>query len=162
MKGIEIVGAKGKVSDPEELYLTLHRMGEGSAAAMNSKKVCGKEHLMSAATHAQRAFERGTNSSSSLGLETVLYASGERQISRALEKMGLLPGSEEVALVLFDLDPDEAIRGLGMARDDGILECTLEKLKAFGITDEELDAVPQELIGDLVLERVAFVEIVKR
>ena len=162
MKGIEIVGAKGKVSDPEELYLTLQRMGHGSAAVMNPDKVCGKEHLMSAATHAQRAFERGNNSSSSLGLETVLYASGERQISRALEKMGLIPGSEEVALVLFDLDPDDAIEGLGMARDDGVLECTLEKLRAFGITDEELNAVPRELMCDLVLERVAFVEIIKR
>ena len=160
MSAIEVAGARGRFS-PENLYANLNDMG-GPAVAIDPRMVCGRDHLVSAAEHALRAFERGTNSSSSLGLETVLYASGERQISRALEKMGLKPGREEVALVLFDLVADQVIETLGMVRDDSLLECTREKLLAFGIAQEELDTVPPELAGELVLESVAFVEMIKR
>ena len=162
MSGIEIAGARGKIPDPEELYGKLNSFGEGSVVALNPEMVCGIDHLLTAAEHAKRAFERETNSSSSLGLETILYASGERQIVKALGKMGVLPRSQAVALVLFDLDPDSIIEGLGLKRDDGILECTCMKLRAFGIPQEELDALPLDMAIDLVLERVAFVELIKR
>jgi KEOPS complex subunit Cgi121 len=162
MSGIEVAGARGQIPDPDELYGQLNSIGEGSVVALNPEMVCGIDHLLSAAEHAVRAFERGTNSSSSLGLETVLYASGERQIVKALDKMGVRPGSQAVALVLFDLDPDRVIEKLDLKRDDEILDCTRSKLREFGIPKEELDALPSDMAIDLVLERVAFVELIKR
>lgn len=162
MSGIEVAGAKGNIPDPEELYGRLNSIGEGSVVALNPELVCGIDHLLAAAVHAMRAFEQGTNSSSSLGLETILYASGERQIVKALDKMGISPGSQTVALVLFDLDPDSIIEDLGLKRDDCVLECTRMKLIAYGIPEEELNAIPLDMAIDLVLERVAFVELIKR
>jgi KEOPS complex subunit Cgi121 len=162
MSGILVAGARGKIPDPEELYGRLNCLEEGSVVALNPEMVCGIDHLLTAAFHAKRAFERRTNSSSSLGLETILYASGERQIVKALDKMGILPGSQAVALVLFDLDPNSIIEGLGLKRDDGVLECTSMKLREYGIPDEELDALPLDMALDLVLERVAFVDLIKR
>jgi len=161
MSNIEVIGARGHVTDPEELYRSLNGM-EGTVVALDPGMVCGKDHLSSAATHAERAFQRGTNSSSSLGIETVLYASGERQISRALDRMAVPRGATEVALVLFDLDPERLLDLLDMERDDALLECTVEKLLAFGIGRDEIGSVPEEMRDELVLERVAFVEMLKR
>ncbi|MCG7845347.1 MAG: hypothetical protein MIO90_07955, partial [Methanomassiliicoccales archaeon] len=56
---------------------------------MDADKVCGPDHLESAVIHARRAFEQGTAASNTLGMEVMLYASGERQISKAKKKMGL-------------------------------------------------------------------------
>ncbi len=161
MAAIDVAGARGTVTDPEAMYRALNGM-EGTVAALDPRMVCGRDHLLSAARHAVRAFARGSNSSSNLGLETILYASGERQISRALSKMGVTEGAEGVALVIFDTAPEEVIGSLGMTRDDGLLECTVRKLLAYGISKEEMESVPGDLGADLVLERVAFVEMLKR
>ncbi len=158
---IEVVGARGNVADPEELYGSLNGREE-VVVALNPAMVCGRQHLLSAAMHALRAFERGTNSSTSLGIETLLYASGERQISHALDKMGIAEEMKGVALILFDADPDEVIDALQMSRDDGLLDCDPERVLAFGIGEDEIRSVPDELMADLVLERVAFVEMLKR
>jgi KEOPS complex subunit Cgi121 len=161
MTGIEVIGARGPVDVPDQLYQRLNGMN-GMVVALDPGMVCGREHLLSAAQHARRAFERGTNSSSNLGIETILYASGERQISRALDKMGIAEGATGIALVIYDASPDEVLDALGMERDDNLLDCALEKLLAFGIKEEEMDSLPEELRGDLILERVAFVEVLKR
>jgi len=161
MAAIEVAGARGAVTDLEAMYRALNEM-DGTVAALDPRMVCGSEHLLSAARHAVRAFARGSNSSSSLSLETILYASGERQISRALSKMGVTEGAEGVALVIFDAAPKEVIGSLGMRRDDELLECTVHKLLAYGISKEEMKSVPGDLRADLVLERVAFVEMLKR
>lgn len=132
---------------------------------MDADMVCGTDHLLAAVFHARRAFERGMNASNTLGMEVILYASGERQISKAKKKMGLHQGTEKVAVVV--LGPEEAnldvvLNQLELRRDDSVLECSLEKAEAYGIEKAEMDAVGRELLQDLVLEKVAFVEILKR
>jgi tRNA threonylcarbamoyladenosine modification (KEOPS) complex Cgi121 subunit len=57
---------------------------------------------------------------------------------------------------------DQTLRELDLRRDDRLLDCTLEKGISFGIDDAELKAVGEGMIADLVLEKVAFVEILKR
>ncbi|MFP4170506.1 MAG: KEOPS complex subunit Cgi121 [Methanomassiliicoccales archaeon] len=156
---IHILGARGDVGDPEEVLDILRSLGQG--VPIDPDMVVGRDHLESAAEHALRAFERGTNTASSLGMETLMYASGERQISRATEKMGVKGHSQGMALVLFDLDPEKALEALGMERDYSLLEGDLEKLRRHGIGEEEILAAG-DLALDLVLERVAFVEMTKR
>lgn len=138
---------------------------DAEVVLMDADKVCGTGHLESAVFHARRAFERGTNASNTLGMEVILYASGERQISKAKKKMGLHQDTERIALVVLgpdDLEVDQALRELDLRRDDGLLDCTLEKGASFGIDAAELKAVGEEMLADLVLEKVAFVEILKR
>jgi len=131
---------------------------------MDADKVCGVDHLLSAAFHARRAFERGTASCNTLGMEVILYASGERQITKAKRKMGLGPGTERVALVLLDEegDMDRLIKAMGLERDDALLACTRAKGEAFGISPRELETVGEGRLQDLVLEKVAFVDLLKR
>jgi KEOPS complex subunit Cgi121 len=130
---------------------------------LDADVVCGKAHLEAAVIHAKRAMEQGTNASTTISMETMLFASGERQISKAKEKMGVKNGMRHFALVLFDCDdPADILRRLRMIKDDLVLMPSREKAIAFGIESNELETVPEWQAADLVLERVAFVEILKR
>lgn len=132
---------------------------------MDADKVYGVDHLDSAVLHARRAFERQANAANTLGMEVILYASGERQISKAKKKMGLHQETERVALVVLgpdDADIEAVLKRLELRRDDALLECSLTKGEAFGIGTDELGTVGEALLADLVLERVAFVEVLKR
>jgi KEOPS complex subunit Cgi121 len=162
MGDYEIVGARGKMRDPGQLLGRLRSVKRGEVLALDADMVCGREHLESAVEHAYRAFDRGTNSSNNMMMETMLYSSGERQISKAQEKMSVKTGSDRVALVLFGARKDEVLQIAGLEEDESVLECTGSKLARFGIEPRELEAVPSEKAIDLVLERVAFVEILKR
>ncbi|MHC1709786.1 MAG: KEOPS complex subunit Cgi121 [Methanomassiliicoccales archaeon] len=132
---------------------------------MNAYLVCGVDHLDSAVDHARRAFERGTNASNTLGMEVILYASGEKQISKAKKKMGLSQETERVAVIVLgpeDADLDRVLDDLLLKRDDALLDCSAEKGAAFGIGPEELETAGNDMLVDLVMEKVAFVEILKR
>lgn len=162
MIDFEIVGARGAIADPSSLLAKLQSVKRGQVLALDADLVCGREHLETAVEHAGRSFQRGTNSANNMMMETMLFASGERQISKAREKMGLKDGTERIALVLFGTRKDEVFSVSGLEEDGSVLECTEAKLSRFGIDPKELRAVPAEKRKDLVLERVAFVEILKR
>jgi len=150
------------VYDPETFIDGLANIGEGEVLALNADLVCGKEHLESAVEHALRSFERGTNTANNIMMETMLFASGERQISKAQDKMGVKRDAERIALVLFAAKPDPVLKYLGLRRDDEVLEASKEKALRFGITRNELDEVSEGKEADLVLEKVAFLEVLKR
>jgi KEOPS complex subunit Cgi121 len=157
-----VLGARGQIGDMEAFIAALRDLNGGEGLALDADMICGKDHLVSAAFHATRAFERGENVCSSVVMETQLYASGERQISRAMKKMGVKLGMERIALVFFDVDdPDAALERLGLVRDDDVLDASVEKAVRFGIMPEELKAIPEDMVEDLVLERVAFVRMNK-
>jgi KEOPS complex subunit Cgi121 len=162
MSEYEIVGTRGEGIAPDRLLGLLRSAKGGQVLALDAGMVCGREHLESAVEHALRAFDRGSNSANDIMMETMLYASGERQISKAREKMGLKAGTEGVALVLFGAHKDEVLLITGLEEDESVLECTEDKLLRFGIERRELVAVPAAKGKDLVLERVAFVEVLKR
>jgi len=157
---VEILGTVGQVDDPDRLLAAVKGLGE--VLILDADAVCGPEHLRTAVEHAQRAFRRGTNAASSLPMETLLYASGERQISGALKRMGVSRGSRRLALVIFDGQIEETLVALGLVREDGVLGTSREKLMRMGVSEEELDALPPRLGSDLVFERVALVEMLKR
>ncbi|RLF48792.1 MAG: hypothetical protein DRN20_03810 [Thermoplasmata archaeon] len=67
-------------------------------ALMDGDFVRCEEHAKSAVYHALRSFANGTNISSSLSIEILLYASGKRQISDALAVAGLKDGGQRVTV----------------------------------------------------------------
>jgi KEOPS complex subunit Cgi121 len=162
MSSVFILGARGEAGSAAE-FIALVQSLPCEVLPMDADMVCGRTHLEAAAAHAQRAMEQGTNASASISMETMLFASGERQISKAKEKMGVKNGMRHFALVLFDCaEPGEVLSRLRLVQDDLVLLPSREKLITFGIEARELDSVPERLAADLVLERVAFVEILKR
>jgi KEOPS complex subunit Cgi121 len=136
---------------------------EADVVLLDADMVCGADHLVSAVIHARRAFERGENSSNTLSMEVILYASGERQISKAKKKMGLHQGTEKVAVVLLSPgDIDQALSDLCLRRDDSLIDCTMEKAMAFGVRPSELETLGERYLQEIVLEKVAFVDLIKR
>ena len=174
-KLVLVAGLRGaRVGDPGELIEVLRSLKELKGLAfqlLDARLVAGPEHLFSAAFNAIRAFELGINVASDLGLEILTFASGQRQISKAIKTMGLKPGSSEVAVVLVGESRErlelalKAIIGLlGAQRDDRVLEVDEQKAReladAFGITSDELASCSRlgssaEAVKALVLERVA-------
>ncbi len=145
---------------PEERLAVARKLGD--LQLLDARLVCGRDHLLSAAEHAQRAMHEGTNAAKTLAVEFVLYASGERQIADALAKMGVRRDTTEFALVLFGgSDAEEVLAALGLRRDDAVLDFSSAKLAAFGITAKEIESVPPGRAADLVLERVALVDLTK-
>jgi len=129
---------------------------------MDARMVFGRVHVESAVEHAARAFKRGTNVASSMMMEVLLYASGERQLSSAIEKMGVRDGTRQVAIVVSDRMKQKTIlRELGISADDSVLGARAGRLTAFGVTPKATSGVPKEKAADLALERVALVDIKK-
>ena len=162
MSSVFILGARGEASCASD-FMSLVQSLPCDVLPLDADVVCGKAHLETAVMHAKRAMEQGTNASATVSMETMLFASGERQISKAKEKMGVKDGMRHFALVLFDCDdPADILRRLRLIKDDLVLVPSREKIIAFGIEGKELGSVPERQGQDLVLERVAFVEILKR
>jgi KEOPS complex subunit Cgi121 len=162
MSDFQIVGARGLISDPRSAVERLQLLREGSVLALNADLICGAEHLQSAVEHAFRSFDQLRSACNNITMECLLYASGERQISKAQEKMGIKKGTERVALVLFGPSTEDALSALHLVRDDSVLEASVEKALRFGVDRKEIDALGLDRASDLVLERVAFVDILKR
>jgi tRNA threonylcarbamoyladenosine modification (KEOPS) complex Cgi121 subunit len=123
--------------------------------------VFGQDHIRAGLHHARKAIREGTNSSDSLTMETLLYVSGERQLGSAIKKMAVGPSTTD--LVVTQLSPGDYPEGDGWSVLPTVrAPADWYALVRFGITEEELATVPQEKWTDLVLERVAAVDITKR
>lgn len=156
MAEVTVIGATGSFNI-EELKMKLQEMG---ILGIDPKMVCGKDHLISAANCAMKAFASKKNACSTLAMETMLYASGERQISKAADKMGI-KSNNAVALVIFNEKTEEILSKLNLKQDDTILEPSEEKMMNFGISENELRSVPEDKMYDLILEHVAFASLKK-
>lgn len=153
-----------KVGDgPKRMDAVTAAAAEGGAEVLvlDGAMVFGKDHLRSALYHATRAIEDGSNSSESVLMETLLYASGERQLSAAIKKMSVSEGTSE--LVVARLTAGDFEPGPGWSPvPDRLPVLDRGRLLRFGITAEELRTVHPEKISELVLEKVAAVDIMKR
>jgi KEOPS complex subunit Cgi121 len=135
--------------------------------ALDADKVVSNEHLLFATEKALQAFAKGRNIAKDLGVEILRYASGERQIERALS-IGLSSSTSRVALVLAPA-PGRSMAGCrfpdaselsSVVEEDG-LGCTFKAgavKEAFGISEDEILAAGIARIPDLVLERVALAD----
>ena len=125
----------------------------------NADMVFGMDHLRSALYHAERAISEGTNSSDSLVMETMLYASGERQLSAAIKKMSVGNDTTEIVIAVLrgEIGPLSGWEKL----PDSITAPSGDRLKRFGVTDLELQTCACSPV-ELVLEKVMAVDILKK
>lgn len=131
--------------------------------ALDADKVASERHIRFAAEKALAAFSEQRNIAKDAGMEIMRYASGERQIERALF-MGISDRTERIALVIAGPGdrscwPDASDLSRILDLDgQGISLCVNAIKEAFNISSEELEAVGEERIADLVIERVALVD----
>ena len=170
-----IIGAKGNIYDIDYFFKKILALSEEfkiTIQAVDAELIYGKNHLISASKHAKRAFKQEENSTNSLAMEILLYASGEKQIQKAIKKMGVKEGSGNIAFIfdetqgekngkISDKIIDEILDTLDLIKDNKVLEGDRDTLRKFGITQKELKTVPENKYGDIILEKVAMVDIIK-
>lgn len=160
----EIAGARTKVPDPQVTVTRAQSWASERHAGVllaDASMVFGRDHLESAVRHALRARASGTGVARDVGLETLRYLCGERQVSDAIRAAGLTPETASVAVIVFEGSADELLAHLGWTRDDAVLATEGKSLRALGITAAAERTVPDEHSADLALERTALLDIEK-
>lgn len=148
----DVIGLRGPASF-ETIVSHFTSMG-GDVVLLDPDMVAGKRHAMSAAMHAERAFEEGTNRSKTLPTEIILYCAWERQIGKAMAKMKPKEGRDEYVAILMDVD-DPRLDEIGMTRNDSLVDVTEWKAERLGLRSCFLS--PEEQ----AVEKVAMVELLK-
>ncbi len=148
----QVIGMRGD-SDFDSIVNHFTSMG-GDVILMDPDMVAGKDHVLSAAEHAERSFEEGTNRSKTLLTEIILYTAWERQISKAISKMKPKEGRNEYVALLLDV-PDPKLDSIGMTRDDSLIDADDSKAAKLGLVKGR---IPYE---DQAVENVAMVELLK-
>lgn len=160
----EIAGARLQVSDAQaEVAKAQAWAGQTHAEVLiaDASMVFGRDHLESAVRHAIRARSTGSGVARDLGLETLRYLSGARQVSDAIRVAGLRAGTEAVAVVVFEGSVEGLLAHLGWARDDVVLAVSKKALQRLGLTPAALKTVSEDRRPDLALERTALLDIEK-
>lgn len=162
---IRIIEGTVFIDDLEEFLRKLKAAGKEKnmvLQAFDADKLAGEKHLLFAIEKAISSFERGANIAGELSKEIMLYVAGTRQINRAM-RIGVHAGWNNIAIVAIGDAPE--LSGFGGITPGQVLQYDITKKDAlmdiFNITKEELEAVGDEKIPELVLERVALVDVLK-
>jgi tRNA threonylcarbamoyladenosine modification (KEOPS) complex Cgi121 subunit len=138
----------------------------------DAKKVAGFQHIYFAAYNALNSFKKKSNISKNLAIESLLYASAQRQIKKAMEIFGIKPETSEIVVLIIlknITEKEDCIELISTKipgeRDDDVLLIDKNKLisirKLFEISDIEFEAKLKkqgfeiEALIDLIIERMA-------
>ena len=170
---VEITGFSNVQIEDTKGFLKSTRMENQDVAVQlfNAELVATWQHLYFAVLNALTAFSNQTNVSKSLAVETMLYASAQRQIKKAIAFLGVKRDSMHVVVVLIGENSGSVeaalssiSKTLGSEPDDSVLALSASKVQsireAFSVSDEELATVTAEgavetALVDLVIEHVA-------
>jgi KEOPS complex subunit Cgi121 len=173
VKTIQITGYRNINFTAAEAYLKGSRQKTRNVDIQfyDADLIATHEHLYFAALNALAAFKANTNISKSLAMETILYASAQRQIQKAIQHAGIKPESKNMAVLIIGGNAEEvelALReiteAVGVVQEEAVLELTEVKTgkikKAFCITEQELLSTKRgknhkEAVVALVIERLA-------
>ncbi len=172
-KMVEITGYRSiRFAGAEEFLKATRRQPQNGVGIQffDADLIAMPEHLYFAALNALQAFKGKTNRSKSVAVETMLYASAQRQIQRAIEHIGIKLQTQNMAVLIVGEDQKQIgaqlsvlSEHLGCAPDESVLQLTADKVAkirvAFQITDTELATQnrgnTERAIVDLVVEHIA-------
>ena len=173
---VAITGARGvHIVNVDETLKTIQVESQDKVFQLfNADMVAGERHLYYAAVNAVGAQSGGYAISRNLDVETLLYASCQDQISKALRLMGVKHDTRRVAVLVFSDNVNEAktfaekiVDNIG-EQDDGVLEISPDKYeslkKAFGIIEETIKTVgsePYDALTSLIIEKGALMPILR-
>lgn len=164
MSDYTVFGAVGKIDSVSEFIGQVNSLQDSLDTTLqlfDASVIFGSDHLVSATNHALRSWGREEQLAKTLGMEILLYAAGDRQISLAVEKMGFSESTENFAgVVVGDVDIDQVLGKLELIRDDSTLDGKKDTAR-FGLLEEEIEMVGKDRVQDLVLERVALLDVRK-
>lgn len=155
--------AKGKVEDVPAAVVLAEQIAKKHnvfAQLIDPRVVFNERHLASASLHSKRALEQRRESANSAGAEFLLYLTGQRQVSKAIDLGGIKKDAERTIVVADGDRAGTVIWGildkLAWSRDSAGIKENREALDALGIP-----APPDGALEDAVLEKVALVDVIK-
>lgn len=125
------------------------QLGEKTYQLFDADKIADQHHLYYAAANAYYAMENGGNISNKLDVETLLYASTQNQISKAIKLIGVSEKTKRIAVVVVSEQENDAV-AIKIAEylsdiDDKVLEIDQAKFEAlkklYEITDTAIETV---------------------
>ena len=135
--------------------------------ALDADKIAGERHIRFAVKKATDAMEAHTNVANDFGVEIMRYAAGERQIEKAFS-MGLHDGENRVVFVLVGEEQSLLLASnalLEIIDEKPLIDYSPSKresiISQFNITESEIEAVGEDKISELVIERIALVDVLK-
>lgn len=172
--GLRVLGLAAGIFQVDSLEGFIHKLNQTDVEmgtvtqAFNSLRVAGVEHLVHASRLAIAANESGRGFASTLSIELICWAAGERQIYRAFEKIGVRSGRNNLVLLSIGNSAYKVRRAiakifqdLGASWDNSLMEMSSKKVteirKAFSI-GREAELAP---IQKIVLERIALLALEK-
>ncbi|MFA5944022.1 MAG: KEOPS complex subunit Cgi121 [Candidatus Thermoplasmatota archaeon] len=163
---LALVGLVGPLRLEDVLFQAKKSQRIAPLQVVRADRVVGADHVRQAARCARRAIAEGRSQANSLETEFLRYLAAERQVKSALVKMGLPEVGDSAVAVAFGPKRLDALahfaEALGCEEDDALAAASLEKLKAFGITDTAMAATTPARRLDLALEAVAAVDLMTR
>jgi KEOPS complex subunit Cgi121 len=145
---IKIMGFKSNITDVKSTLDIINGFNKNSDCTiqlLDARGIAGKEHINNAVVHAINSFKRKNNIANDLGMEICLRASAQRQISRAIDILGLKNGPMEICVVLVGCESNKEVIDFEnqlnniFERDDGVLEPEENILKEiYGLKNEEI------------------------
>lgn len=131
---------------------------------LDADRLAGREHVEAALRHACRSWEGGEPIANSFEMEVLLYAAGSRQCQVG-SAFGIHPGENRSYVVVCPPAPGVRDRLAGLVTfveedREAIDPAKRERLKdLFAITENEIAVVGEDRFRDLVLERVALLDV---
>lgn len=158
---MEILGFSSVVDDVPGLMEKINQIKKTNSKGcviqlLNADGIAGKKHILHAALQAVYAFKRDDNIANELGLEICVRASAQRQISKALNILGIKKGSNNICAVIVNCNEDlilelEIILG---KRNDEVLKYDTNYLKEiYNISDTEIETAGD--ISKVMMERTS-------
>ncbi len=161
-----------KIEDVDKFLQLVRDKTEAAVQFFDASLIAGWEHLLFVALNALNAFKCKVNISNSVAMETLLYASAQRQIKEAVGLIGIKTRTSCIAvLILAETSKEASVtlnvvsRFVGGRRDDSVLDFTDDKVAAlkrlFKISNVELESkierkgAERKALADLILEHMA-------
>lgn len=157
LENVKILGYEADIKSIGETLDKINSLKEknndkGLIQLMDAKAIAGKKHLEHGIIHAIKSFERGENLAKDLGIEILLRTSGQRQISKAFNILGLKEEKMDIAIVMIDC-LNETVDSLNdmFERNDSVLESDESILKEiYNIEEKELKNIH---IEDVLIDK---------
>jgi KEOPS complex subunit Cgi121 len=176
-----------KIEDVETLFEELQKIEKAHCVTIqlfNNNLIATKQHLQISAYHALKAFKEKRNIAEKINMEIMLYASGQRQIGKAINLLGIKPDNKQIAAIIITKEKNNDIKVhenvkkkllkiLKAKESPKVLEITEKKrniiCKKFNITEKMLKAITKEktekainnAITELILEKTALLALEK-
>jgi len=160
-----------KISDPNVFLNRIRKKAlDCQVQVFDAERIAGLDHLYFSVLNALKAVESGNKISDSLAMEILLYASGQHQIEKAIQMLGVKPCSSQIVIVILSKTKEKLMETMLRIskiiegeQSDEVINLTDEKIQVlkstFKISDAELEATlrksKKEALTSILIERSA-------